>query len=126
MNIPRDHRAVRNQASIDLASAGAGAPSIKLYDAQGGALLAQRTLANPCGAITPEGRISLLPAVATDLVLATGAVGWAEWCDGNGVPVASGAVTDEAGAGPFRLAGTSGTMVYAGGVVVLAVPALLG
>ncbi len=126
MNITRDHRALRNQASIDVASAGGGAPSIKLYAAQGGLLLAQRTLASPCGSITPEGRISLLPAAGNDLVLATGAVGWAEWCDGNGVPVAADAVTDESGTGPFKLAGTTGTMIYAGGVVVLASPALLG
>lgn len=126
MNITRDHRAARNQASIDLASAGAGASSIKLYDAQGGLLLAQRTLASPCGAITPEGRINLLPAASNDLVLATGAATWAEWCDGDGVPVAADTVTDEAGAGPFKLSGTTGTMIYAGGVVVLAAPALLG
>jgi hypothetical protein len=48
MNITRDHRAARNLASLNLASAGAGAPSIKLYDTQGGLLLAQRTLARPC------------------------------------------------------------------------------
>ena len=126
MIITRDHRAVRNQASIDLASAGAGAPSIKLYDAQGGVLLAQRALASPCGAITPEGRINLQPAPSNDLVMVTGAIAWAEWCDGNGLPVAADTVTDETGAGPFKLAGSSGTMVYAGGVVELASPALLG
>ena len=69
MNITRDHRAVRNQASIDMASAGAGAPSLKLYTAEGGTFLGQRTLASPCGSITAEGRISLLPAPGNDLVV---------------------------------------------------------
>lgn len=126
MNITLAHRSARNQASIDLADAGAAASSIKLYDAQGGMLLAQRTLAKPCGTITAEGRISLLAASADDLVVATGAVAWAEWCDGGGTAIAADAVTDDAGAGPFKLAGTTGTMIYAGGVVVLASPALLG
>ncbi len=126
MNITRDHRAVRNQASIDMASAGAGAPSLKLYTAEGGTFLGQRTLASPCGSITAEGRISLLPAPGNDLVVASGAVGWAGWCDGDGVPVGAGAVTDSAGAGPFKLGGTAGTMVYEGGLVLLSAPALLG
>ena len=126
MDISTAHRAARNQASLDLANTGTGPASIKLFDGQGGALLAQRTLAAPCGEITPEGRIALLPATTTELVQATGAVAWAQWCDGNGVAIASGAVTDAAGVGPFKLAGTTGTMVYAGGIVMLATPALLG
>lgn len=125
MIISRDHRAARNAASIAIADAVAGASSVRVYDAQGGLLLGMRTLAKPCGAITPEGRISLLSAAAQDLVQVTGTAAWAEWCDGSGTPIARGAVTDEAGAGPFRLAGTSGTMLYAGGAVLLA-GALLG
>ena len=125
MIISRDHRAARNGASISIADAVAGASSVRLYDAQGGLLLGVRTLAKPCGAITPEGRISLLSATAQDLVQVTGSAAWAEWCDGGGTPIAWGAVTDEAGAGPFKLAGTSGTMLYAGGAVLLA-GALLG
>ncbi|MEG0921354.1 MAG: hypothetical protein RSG22_08090, partial [Comamonas sp.] len=61
-NPSRDHRAARNQASITLADTGASASSIKLYDAQGGTLLAVRRLAKPCGTINPAGRISLLAA----------------------------------------------------------------
>lgn len=127
MNITPAHRAARNLASITLASSGTAASSIRLYDAQGGLLLAQQTLASPvCGDITPEGRISLLPAAGSDLVLATGEATWAEWCDGDGLAIAADAVTDEAGVGQFKLAGTTGTMVYAGGVVTLVLPALLG
>ena len=119
------HRAARNQASIDLAGVG-GASTIKLYTEQGGTLLAVRTLAEPCGTITAEGRIQLLPAAVNDLVAATGTPTWAEWCNGAGVPIAGGAVTDEAGPGPFRLEGTGTMIIYEGGVVTLASPALLG
>lgn len=126
MIISRDHRAARNQASIAAADAGAGPSSIKLYTAQGGALLGQRTLAKPCGVITPEGRILLQAAAINDLVGTTGAAGWAEWCNGDGQVIGGGEVTDESGAGPFKLGGTVGTTLYEGGVVVLKPGALLG
>lgn len=120
------HRAARNQASIDLADAGAEASTIRLYAAQGGALLAVRRLAWPCGKLTPEGRISLLAATVNDLVQATGEATWAEWCDGDGAAIAAGAVTDATGDGPFKLAGSAGTLIYEGGLVLLATPALIG
>ena len=121
-----EHRAARNAASIALADAGPGPASIKLYTAEGGTLLATRTLAKPCGVITAEGRIALQGAAVQDLVAASGAVAWATWCDGSGAPIAAGAVTDEAGAGPFKLRGATGTNVYEGGVVALDSTALLG
>ena len=127
MSISRDHRAARNAASIALADAGPGASCIKVYDAQGGTLLGVRQLAKPCGDITAEGRIQLLPAAANDLVTAGGVPGWAEWCAGSGVPIWGAKVTDEAGAGPFKLAGTAESMmIYQGGVLALSSPALLG
>ena len=125
MTISVAHRAVRNAASIALADAVAGASSVRIYDAQGGALLGQRTLAKPCGSINAEGRIVLIAAAAQDLVRVSGAATWAAWCDGAGTPIFWGAVTDEAGDGPFKLRGTSGTMLYAGGAVLLT-GALLG
>ena len=44
----------------------------------------------------------------------------------DGLAIAADAVTDEAGTGQIKLAGTTGNMVYAGGVVSLVLPALLG
>ena len=73
MTISVAHRAARNTASIALADAVAGASSVRIYDAQGGALLGQRTLAKPCGSINAEGRIVLIAAAAQDLVQASGA-----------------------------------------------------
>lgn len=127
MTISQAHRAVRNQASIDLADQGAGSACIRLYTAEGGTLLAQRTLAKPCGTLTGDGRISLQPAATPDLVVATGIPTWGEWCDGNGVPIWGAAVTGADGAGPIKLAGTAPSLtIYEGGIVALATPALLG
>ena len=109
------HRAARNQASITLAGA---ASTLRFYTAEGGALLATRTLANPAGTINAQGRI-VLSASAADLVAETGSVGWAEWCDSAGAVMAAGTVTDQAGAGDFKLAGTAGTTIYQGGRVLL-------
>ena len=121
-----EHRAARNAASIPLADAGPAPASIKLYTAEGGTLLGTRTLAKPCGTINVEGRIALQGAAGVDLVAASGEVTWATWCDGSGTAIAAGAVTDEAGAGPFKIKGTLGTLVYEGGVVALSAAALLG
>ena len=109
------HRAARNQASITLAGA---AGTLRFYTAEGGTLLATRTLANPAGTLNAQGRI-VLSASAADLVAETGSVTWAEWCDSAGAVMAAGTVTDQAGAGDFKLAGASGTTVYQGGRVLL-------
>ena len=113
--ISTDHRAARNQASITLAGA---ASTLRFYTAEGGTLLATRTLANPAGTINAQGRI-VLGASAADLVAETGSVGWAEWCDSAGAVMAAGTVTDQAGAGDFKLACTAGTTIYQGGRVLL-------
>ena len=115
ISITTAHRAARNQASITLAGA---ASTLRFYTAEGGTLLATRTLANPAGTINAQGRI-VLAASAADLVAETGSVGWVEWCDSAGAVMAAGTVTDQAGAGDFKLAGTSGTTVYQGGRVLL-------
>ena len=115
ISISTAHRAARNQASITLAGA---ASTLRFYTAEGGTLLATRTLANPAGTINAQGRI-VLAASAADLVAETGSVGWAEWCDSAGAVMAAGTVTDQAGAGDFKLAGTAGTTIYQGGRVLL-------
>ena len=127
-------RAARNAACIQLADAGAGNASIRLLTAAtGGALLAVRQLAKPCGNVRADGRLTLLPAAANDdVVLETGAATWAQWCAADGTVLAEGQVTDEAGGasaggniadtgdvGPWVLGGTSGTLLYAGGLVLL-------
>ena len=126
MNITAAHRAARNAATISTADVGAGNSSIKLYTAEGGTLLGTRTLAKPCGVINGAGRIVLQLSAAQEMVAADGTATWAEWCDGDGTPIATGTVTDETGAGPWILEGTAGTQVYAGGVIGLSATALIG
>lgn len=125
MNITAAHRAARNTATIATADAGAGNSSIKLYTAEGGTLLGTRTLAKPCGVLNGAGRIVLQLGAAQEMVTADGTATWAEWCNGDGAPIATGAVTDETGAGPWILEGTAGTQVYTGGVIGLST-ALIG
>lgn len=126
MNITTAHRAARNAITVATADAGAGNSSIKLYTAEGGTLLGTRTLAKPCGTINGAGRIVLQLSAAQEMVAADGTATWAEWCDGDGDPIATGAVTDETGAGPWVLEGAAGTQVYAGGVIGLSATALIG
>lgn len=129
------NRSARNAASIARADEGPGAASIRLYDAEGGALLAVRQLAKPCGAVREsDGRIVLAPSSANDdVVLASGAAAWGEWIAADGVLLAAGPVTDVEGnvsgaggaitptgdVGPWVLTGTAGTLLYEGGLVLL-------
>lgn len=133
------HRAARSAGSIAHADDGPGNSSIKLYTGAGGTLLATRHLDKPCGTVRPsDGRLVLSMGAAPDVVAATGSARHAEWCDASGVAIASGRVTDAAGnytdgtgavvpdplgVGEFALGGSGGedggTMVYAGGLVLL-------
>lgn len=111
------NRAARNAASIDLADAGDGASTLRIYTTAGGTLLATRTLQSPCGTINADGAIELAAAATIELVSVGGVATWVEWCDGNGNMIAGGDMTDESGPGPFKLSGTDGTRIYAGGIV---------
>jgi hypothetical protein len=135
LTMSQANRAARNAATIALADFGPGNSSIRIRAGQGGALLATRTLAKPCGTVrVADGRIQLVAAAVDDLVTATGAARWAEWVSGDGVEIGAGRVTDAAGnytdgtgavvpdpLGPgfWQLGGTAGTQLYLGGQVLL-------
>lgn len=140
LTLTQAHRAARNAASIALADTGSGNSSIRLYDAPSGVLLAVRQLDKPCGAVRlADGRIELTQAAIDDVVLQSGGAAWGEWCTGAGVTISAGHVTDASGnttsagtttahpsgIGAFVLSGTTGTQLYAGGIVRLAT-ALIG
>jgi hypothetical protein len=128
-------RAARNAALLAALDDGAGNACVRYFadaDAAADALLAERALAKPAGAVRPaDGRLVLAAAAPTALVLASGAVLWAQLVAADGATVlAAGPVTDEAGLagpagstadtgdiGPWVLTGTAGTQVYQGGVV---------
>ena len=101
-----------------------GAPTIRLYTAAGGTLLATRALKRPCGTLNAQGRIELQQATADDLVAASGTATYGEWVAGDGTTLGYGDVTDNTGAGVFKLAGT--TSLLKDGILRLAEPALLG
>ncbi len=92
----------------------------------GGAPLVQVTLAKPCGFIT-GGVLTLAQADPSgDMIAASGVALWGRWVNGDGVLMGDGTVSDSApdSTGFFKLAGTSGTMLYAGARLLLGTIAL--
>lgn len=136
-----EHRKARNLASIAYADRLPEAASVRLFSAQGGTLRAIRYLAKPCGTVgATHGRITLIGGSLDDIVASNGGVSWGEWCDGAGVAISGGRVTDlggnftddggylvadPEGVGSWVIGGTSGTQIYYGGLVLL-VASLIG
>lgn len=124
--IPDDHRVVRTQATLTRATTGTGTSKIQLFasaigDTSGGILpLAEILLTNTVGTIGTDGILTLAPAnPAGDLISTSGTVVWARWLSRSGAVLGYGNVTDETGSGFFKLAGISGTAIYAGGLAIL-------
>lgn len=117
----------RLEATRDFADLGTGNSTIMLYGTTqplpGGSETADPlvtiTLAKPCGSVTGNLLVLEQNAPAGDLIANTGAALWARWVNGNGDWMADGDVTDESGAGDFKVAGTTGTTLYAGGKAIL-------
>ena len=117
--ISADHALVRLQATLAYADAGQDASRIALYDAAE-QLLVTLTLTKPCGQITADGSLLLTQASGGgDMILASGQAAIGVWATGEGKLIARGQVTDEAGKGHFKLLGSAGTQLYAGGKAIL-------
>ena len=113
------HALVRLQATLAYADAGPDASRIALYDVAE-QLLVTLTLTKPCGQIAADGALVLTQANAGgDLILTSGQAVSGVWISGGGKLVGRGLVTDEAGAGHFKLLGSTGTQLYAGGKAIL-------
>ncbi len=113
------HALARLQATANFADSGAGASSIALYDAAD-QLLVTLTLTKPCGQITEAGYLLLTQASGSgDMILASGQAAIGVWSTSDGKLIGRGLVTDEAGAGHFKLLGSTGTQLYAGGKAIL-------
>lgn len=113
------HAVARLQATASFADSGPAASTIALYDA-GEQLLVTLTLTRPCGQITEAGYLLLTQASGSgDMILASGQAAIGVWSTSDGKLVGRGLVTDEAGAGHFKLLGSSGTQLYAGGKAIL-------
>lgn len=113
-------RAAQLAATQAFADSGSGNSYIVIYDTSENAL-ATLILSKPCGAIADNALSLSQQAPSGDLIALSGVATHASWFAGNGSLVANGAVTDESGAGPFILAGTSGAQIYAGGRAILGV-----
>jgi hypothetical protein len=95
------------------------ARTIALYDAAE-QLLVTLTLTKPCGQITEAGYLVLTQASGSgDMILTSGQAAIGVWSTSDGKLIGRGLVTDEAGAGHFKLLGSTGTQLYAGGKAIL-------
>ncbi|NIF82280.1 hypothetical protein F3J24_01975 [Comamonas sp. Tr-654] len=113
------HALARLQATANFADSGPAASTIALYD---GAeqLLVTLTLTKPCGQITEAGYLVLTQASGGgDMILTSGQAAIGVWSTSEGKLIGRGLVTDEVGTGHFKLLGTTGTQLYAGGKAIL-------
>lgn len=113
------HALARLQATQAFADSGPEASRIALYDSSE-QLLVTLTLTKPCGQITEGGSLLLTQANGGgDMILASGQAVTGVWATSDGQLVGRGLVTDEAGLGHFKLLGSTGTQLYAGGKAIL-------
>lgn len=123
----------RLAATRDYLDAGAGNARIRFYstprpasgEAPGGAHLVEVVLAKPCGTISDGVMLLHQLAAAGDMIALDGAAVWARLVTGAAEFAVDGDVSDEAGSGLFRIAGTKGTLLYAGGSMILGSTALV-
>ena len=126
------------QATLTRLDAGTGNALVRLYatarpDDLGtpAAPMAEIPLAKPCGLITVDGLLDLMPATGEGvMVLQSGIPRWGELVAGDGVVLADGGVTDADHGGCFQVAGgktaegDDSPMFYAGGLITLSGTAL--
>lgn len=113
------HALARLQATASFADSGPAASTIALYDVAD-QLLVTITLTKPCGQITEAGYLVLTQASGSgDMILSSGQAAIGIWSTSDGKLVGRGLVTDEAGAGHFKLLGSTGPQLYAGGKAIL-------
>lgn len=92
--------------------------------AAGGSPLVEIVLADPSGSIVNNTLVLAQADPTGELILVQGSALWGRWINGEGNIVLDGDCTDEAGTGFFKVAGTSGTLLYAGARALLGVTAL--
>ena len=113
------HALARLQATLAFADSGPEDSRIALYDATE-QLLVTLTLTKPCGQITEASYLVLTQASGSgDMILASGQAVTGVWTTSDGQLIGRGLVTDEAGLGHFKLLGSTGTQLYAGGKAIL-------
>lgn len=117
-------QAAANAKTLQLADAGAGPSTLRLYtDAdpvtQERTHLVTIVLSKPCGTIV-GGQIQLAQADPLgDMVAATGVPTFAQWCDGDGTVIADCTVSNDAGDGDLKISTRQDGMIFEGGFVTL-------
>ncbi len=117
-------QAAANAETLQLADAGAGPSTLRLYtDAdpvtQERTHLVTIVLSKPCGTIV-SGQIQLAQADPLgDMVAATGVPTFAQWCDGDGTVIADCTVSNDVGDGDLKISTRQDGMIFEGGFVTL-------
>lgn len=127
------HNDARLAASLAFADLGPGPSRVQFFSteqpafggAPGAAPLVEVVLAKPCGAIVDHALVFAQAAAGGDMILVQGVALWARWVNGADAIVADGDVSDETGPGVFKIAGTTGTMLYAGGRCIIGLTAIV-
>ncbi|MGP1680773.1 MAG: hypothetical protein ACTS8S_00395 [Giesbergeria sp.] len=121
--VSTEHNNYLLNATVAFADTGPENSRIRLYDAAD-TLLVTLVLAKPCGEVLADALVLDQEDPAGDLITAQGSVVTGVWLNGEDTVVATGTVSDEAGSGDFKVTGTTGTLLYAGGRAILGVTAL--
>lgn len=117
-------QAAANAKTLQLADAGAGPSTLRLYSdadpvTQERTHLVTIVLTKPCGTIV-SGQIQLTQADPLgDMVAATGVPTFAQWCDGDGTVIADCTVSNDAGDGDLKISTRQDGMIFEGGFVTL-------
>ena len=118
-----EHNNALLAATVAFADTGSANSRIRLYDASD-VVLVTMTLTKACGTVVDDKLVLQQLDPAGDLISVSGSAVTGVWISGTGAIVAEGTVSDEAGSGDFKVAGTTGTMLYAGARAILGVTEL--
>jgi hypothetical protein len=118
-----EHNNALLAATVAFADTGSANSRIRLYDASD-VVLVTMTLTKACGTVVDDKLVLQQLDPSGDLIAVTGEAVTGVWISGTGAVVAEGTVSDEAGSGDFKVAGTTGTMLYAGARAILGVTEL--
>ena len=118
-----EHNNALLAATVAFADTGSANSRIRLYDASD-VVLVTMTLTKACGTVVDDKLVLQQLDPSGDLIAVSGSAVTGVWISGTGAIVADGTVSDEAGTGDFKVAGTTGTMLYAGARAILGVTAL--
>lgn len=108
---------------------GAGKAYVEFYDSvrpttpgdpTAGTVLATLHFAKPCASLISHQLVFTQDDPGADIIAVQGSASWARIYNGAGTWMADCDVTNAAGSGPLKISGTTGTLLYAGALVILA------